>query len=480
MPTMTIPEKLLPLIQKQKRFKIAYGGRGATKSNTFADLCLMKAQDGIKVGCFREYQNTIEDSVHALLKAEIARLELTGFQVHNNVIYHGRGGEFRFRGLARNPDGIKSMHGFRLFWVEEAQTLSDESLKLLTPTLREDDSEIWMSANPMSSADPFSVRFIEPFKRELDRCGYYEDDLHLIVKINYYDNPWFPAVLDRERLFDKAHLSEAEYAHIWLGEYNDTVAGAIIPVAWFNAAVGAAEKLGIQPRGAIICAHDPSDTGPDPKGLVLRHGSSILAVEEKPDGDVNEGGDWAAEYANAHKADVFRWDCDGLGVGLRRQLGSFFAGKRTTLEMFKGSESVDNPGDVYQPDPNYTSEQCRTNEQTFRNKRSQYYFALRDRFRATHEAVVKGRYMDPDTLISLDPDMPLLQRLRSEVCRIPKKQNANGLLQIMTKVDMMRQKPPIRSPNLADALMMTMPAPNVAATRPKVRQVRPVQMGAWT
>ena len=130
---MQIPRKLLPLIKKPKRFKIVIGGRGSGKSHTIADICLMDAQTkGIKTGCFREFQNSIDDSVHSLLSDEIDNLNLQGFDAQNAAIKYNNQDVFKFRGLARNAESVKSMHGFKRFWIEEAQTISAKSLKLLT------------------------------------------------------------------------------------------------------------------------------------------------------------------------------------------------------------------------------------------------------------------------------------------------------------------------------------------------------------
>jgi phage terminase large subunit len=457
---MQVPKKLLPFIQKPKRFKIAIGGRGSGKSMTFADICLMDAQTkGIKTACFREFQNSIDDSVLSLLEEEIERLDLQGFDVQTNKVLYKSEDAFKFRGLARNVEGIKSMHGFKRFWIEEAQTISSKSLKALTPTLRMEDSEIWMSANPQSSADPFSQRFIKPFEKQLLKNGYYEDDLHLIVMINYCDNPFFPEVLEQERLYDQEHLSTAEYLHIWEGAYNDEVKGSIIPVDWFNAAIDAHKKLGFKGQGAKVATHDPSDEGGDAKGYCLRHGSVILDVAENDTGDVNEGCDWAIEKAIGDGADFFSWDCDGLGVTLKRQVNQALEGKKVDPVMFKGSEAAENAESIYQPVDGEERSNAKTNKQTFKNKRAQYYWRLRDRFHNTYRAVVKGEYIDPDDLISLSSDIQDLDALRAEVCRIPKKPNNNGIIQIMSKLEM--AKLDIPSPNMADSLMMSMmiPAP---------------------
>lgn len=459
-PKALIPVKLEPLLTKRKRFKIIIGGRGSGKSNTAADICEFDAErNGLKTGCFREFQNSIEDSVHSLLKDEIERLGLEGFTATNSKITHSVHGDvFKFRGLARNSEAMKSMNGFKRFWVEEAQTISDTSLKLLTPTLRVDGSEIWMTANPMSAADPFSQRFVNPFLQALERDGYYEDDLHLIIVCNYTDNPWFPEVLNQDRIFDKKHLPEAEYEHIWLGKFNDTVDGAIIPVNWFNKCIDAHVKLGFEPQGIKVVAHDPSDTGPDAKGLAYRHGSVFLDVQDKDDGDANDGADWATEYAIEVQADVFRWDCDGLGVSLKRTITTALDGKRIDIDMFKGSEGVDDPDEIYQPDQVIDKTYQKTNKEIFKNKRAQYYWMLRDAVYATFRAVETGVYTDPDKMISFSSQIKVIDRVRSEVCRIPKKKNANGYIQIMSKDDMLRMDPPIQSPNLADSIMMAMKA----------------------
>ncbi len=450
-----VPDKLKPFVVKDKRFKIAYGGRGGAKSHTFADLFIMQVQtQGIKVGCFREYQNSIDDSVHALLRSEITRTGVPGFTVNKTEIDHLNGGGFRFKGLSRSPDAIKSAYGFKRFWVEEAQSTSQSSLELLTPTLREEGSEIWMSLNLMSSADPISQRFIEPFKSIIDRNGFYEDDLHYIIKINYYDNPWFPDVLNKERLHDKDRLPRALYDHIWLGEYNDSVEGSIIPAEWFDAAVDAHKRLGFTPRGLKILSHDPSDEGDDDKAFVVRHGQLVQDADIRKTGDSSEGMDWAIDTALENNVDLFNWDVGGLGISLKRQVSKSFDGTKVEWALFNGAEAVDRPDEYYDGDYTGNVDQRKTNKQVFKNKRAQYYWALRDKFYNTYRAVEKSEYFDPDELISINSEIKCLTALKSEVCRIPKKYNSSGLIQIANKQEMRLLK--VKSPNLADSLMMSM------------------------
>lgn len=464
---LQIVDKLLPLITKPKRIKIAVGGRGSGKSIGFGDIMLMFADNGQRVCAAREFQNSIDDSVHENLKDAINRMELHGFDVQSKGIHSGNGGEVFYKGLARNITSIKSIGNVQKLWIEEGESISENSLKVLTPSIRssasdKDAPEIWISMNRGSTSDAVAKKYLARAERELAKCGYYEDDLMIVVQINWRDNPWFPSELEQERSDDQNNLTGAEYRHIWEGEYYDEVENSIIPVEWFDAAIDAHKKLGFKPLGARIVSHDPSDRGKDPKGLCLRHGSVIEQVLEKPDGDVNDGCDWATDFAIDQRADLFNWDCDGLGVSLRRQVGAALDGTQVDYAMFKGSESPENPEESYLPVGIETEQaKSRTNIQTFRNKRAQYYWMLRDRFYATYRAVEKKEYLDPDTMISLSSGISNLEQLRAEVCRIPRKHNGNGMIQIMTKQEMW-SKHKIPSPNMADALMMSMAVVNVS------------------
>lgn len=451
MPTLSLPEKLLPLLEKRRRFVIVVGGRGSGKSYAVSALCLMAIQTrGAKVAAFREHMNSIEDSVLSLMRQQINDLELKGFEVQNNRILYNGNPCVSFRGLSKNIDSIKSMSGYTVFWTEEAQSLSEESIRILSPTLREEDSTIFMTANPRSRNDPFSKRFLVPFERELNAKGYYEDDLHLIIQANWDSNPYFPSVLREEMEHDKTHMSPALFMHTWEGAYYDSTIDSLIKLEWFQAAIDAHLKLGIKKEGPIIASHDPSDLGPDNKAYAVRQNGILLDVKELETGDSNEGVDWSIDLARKDNADVYVWDGDGIGLGLRRQVVNALEGTRIDYEMFRGSEGAEDPM-LY-----YGGDKGRTNKDAFLNRRAQYYFKLKDRFEATWRAVEKGEYIDPNELISISSSIENLAQLRSELTRIPQKRNNSGRLQILSKVEMKKKPYQIESPNMADAVMMCM------------------------
>lgn len=211
------PEKLGFLFQPA-RYKVAYGGRDGAKSWSFARaLLLLGAENPIRVGCFREIQNSIKDSVHKLLSDQIEAMGLGSFyEVLKNEIRGANGTEFAFNGLSKQTrDSIKSYEGLNIAWVEEAQSVTKRSWDILIPTIRAPGSEIWVSFNPDMDTDDTYQRFVIHPPPEAK-----------VAKINWYDNPWRSKVLDAERERMQREAPD-DYAHIYEGNCRPAVEGAI-------------------------------------------------------------------------------------------------------------------------------------------------------------------------------------------------------------------------------------------------------------
>lgn len=219
-----VPRKLAPLLQP-KRYKGAYGGRGGAKSHFFAEQVVIRGYaQPLRIVCIREVQNSIKDSVKQLITDKIARLGLNGwYEVLEHEIRGKNGTLIVFKGMqSYNADNIKSLEGFDIAWVEEAQTFSQHSLNLLRPTIRKEESELWFSWNPRYKTDPVDRFF---------RQGGHPDAI--AVSINWNDNPWFPSVLRKEMQADydrDPDLAE----HVWGGAYGSSQ-GAIL-AKWVNKA----------------------------------------------------------------------------------------------------------------------------------------------------------------------------------------------------------------------------------------------------
>jgi len=459
MPRLQIPSKMARVLTTKARVIVLIGGRSSGKSEGVGRILMMKAQtESADILCGREYQNSIDDSVHKLLSSLVGKLGVEGANVRDNKIDFMEGGGFRYKGFSRNSEAVKSAQDFKYSWVEEAQNISQASIDDLLPTIRSKGSKLFFTANPQSSEDPFSKRFIMPFLADILDKGSYEDDMHLIIMMNWRDNPWH-GELESQRLWDYENLPRAKYDWIWEGAFNDSVDDALIMSEWFDACIDAHLKLGFSPVGARMSSHDPSDMGEDSKGYAFRHGSVVLDAQEKKNGNINEGGDWATGLAIGNQSDTYTWDCDGMGVGLARQTDKAFEGKGSNISMFKGSESPDYPDSIYSPSNKSDIANQKTNKEVFKNKRAQYYFLLRDRIHNTYRAVAHGEYHDPDEMLSFSSKIECLSKIRAEVCRIPVKPNANGLCELYTKPTM-KSKFGIASPNLADSIMMLMRQPH--------------------
>jgi len=235
---------------------------------------------------------------------------------------------------------------------------------------------------------------------------------------------------------------------------NQDKMNAIIEKEWFDAAIDAHIKLGIEPTGAVVATHDPADEGDDSKGYACRKGIFYFDVDELEAPDGNQGCDLATARAINSNADLFVFDGDGMGALLRRQIAQSFSGIKCELRMYRGSNEVEDKRALYDGmHSRGTKGKPKTNADVFYNKRAQYYIKLAQRFYNTYLAVVKKKYIDPDTIISISSEIKLLDKLRSEVCRIPTKPNGAGKIQLMTKKEM-KDKHQIESPGMADCLAM--------------------------
>jgi phage terminase large subunit len=203
-----IPKAFKPLF-KPERWKIYYGGRGGGKSWSFANaLLVLGVKKRMRILCTREIQGSMKQSVHKLLHQCIERMSLDNFyRVTRDGIYGANGTEFIFLGLKHDPNQIKSLEGIDICWVEEAQKITHESWSILTPTIRKQGSEIWVSFNPILDTDPTYQQFIVNNNR----------DNALVVKVNFYDNPYFSDELRNELEYMKQNDYD-EYLHIWEGE----------------------------------------------------------------------------------------------------------------------------------------------------------------------------------------------------------------------------------------------------------------------
>lgn len=218
-----MPPKLIPVFLGEADYRGAFGGRGSGKTRTFAKMTAIRAYQWAKAGheglivCGREFMNSLDESSFAEIKAAILSEAWLAdhFDVGDKFIRtRDRRIEYDFIGLRHNLDSVKSKALIKLLWVDEADPVSDTAWQKSIPSVREADSEIWVTWNPERRNSATHKRFrLDPPARSK------------IVELNYRDNPWFPAGLDRKRVEDLEKRPE-QYDHIWEGGFKTVTEGA--------------------------------------------------------------------------------------------------------------------------------------------------------------------------------------------------------------------------------------------------------------
>lgn len=256
--SVDMPPKLVPVFEGEARYRGAYGGRGSGKTRTFAKNSAIKgdvwASQGIKgvILCAREFQNSLDDSSFAEVRSAIETdpYLASRWEIGATYIRHiTRNVEYVFRGLRHNRESLKGLARILLAWPDEAEQITEESWQILIPTVREDGSEIWVTWNRASEKSATNQRFIVNPTPDMK-----------IVELNWQDNPWFPEVLNKERLADMAARPD-DYGHIWEGEYKTAFKGSYYATYLTQAEVSTPKRITTLARDPLMTLRAYWDIG---------------------------------------------------------------------------------------------------------------------------------------------------------------------------------------------------------------------------
>ena len=480
-PTVLLVEKLEPAILKHKKYKCFFGGRGGMKTRFAQNVMSSDVHSSAsRIYVLRERMTSLKESIYAGIESTVKKSGLGGFLPVPSKweIRNANGGKFTFGGM-QNIIDMKGASDYKYMLMEESEKTKQVTIDTLGPTLRDmEGAELWWLWNTGSSQDPMSKEFILPYQADIDRDGYYEDEHHLIIKLTYKDNPWFKhdkslqQELDKDRLkVERGIMTKARFKGIWDGGFNDDIASSVIKEDWFSACIDAHKKLGIEQRGAVIAACDPSDTGNDPCGYMARQGIVVFAVDEIQAENGNRKMDEACKRAILDGCDSFGYDADGLGATLRDNVDKSFSGKNVNIYAYKGSTGIHNPEGEFKSETAGLTNRAKIlkNKDVLFNKKAQNTLSFSERVFRTWEAVVEGKYHDPDTLISfatydeekgigIKPNM--MEKLKAESSKVPIK--PGDTVKFYTKPELRKgiQMPDgsrlsVPSPNLFDACVLS-------------------------
>ncbi len=367
--------------------------------------------EGLRMVCIREVQKSLKESAKRLIEDKIQALGVgKAFKVWDDRIETPKDGQIIFNGMQdHSAESIKSLEGYHRAWCEEAQTMSERSLKMLRPTMRHELSELWFSWNPRYTSDQVDI-----FLRQNPPPN------AVVVEANWTENPWFPGVLKTEREHDLASLQYDEYAHIWEGAYevvgdNVFIGGGIVRAA--RKAEAQAER-----HDLLVMGVDVARMGNDEIVVAIRRGRDARSepwLYWRKQDTMQTASMVAREYDRLGPDACFI-DVGGLGVGVfdrLQQLGyPVLAVDSSKASSGRGSVKT-------------------------HNKRAEMWSVMRDWLAQGYVAI---------------PDDP---KLEAQLTSVLYKYDTNNAVQLERKDDPRRVKLGLPSPDRADALALTFAYP---------------------
>ena len=422
--------------------KILKGGRASSKSWDAAGFCIYLACNySMRFLCIRQFQSKIQESVYALLLVQIDRFGLRDeFDIlKSSIVHRETGSEFLFYGIHRSIAEIKGTENVDVAWLEEAEGLTREQWDIISPTIRNEGSEIWCIYNPRLSSD-----FIETFEHDPDNGV-------IVRHINFTENPYLSETMLRKINYLKQHDYE-DFEHVYLGIPRSDDDKVLIKRSWIESAIG----LDLPAEGAKRIGYDIADSGSDMCAAIYAHGSVVLDYQE-----------WKAGEHELLKSCTRVWKqaidlgasvtYDSIGVGA--SAGAKFQELNDARKLQNYADTVsyrgfNAGGKVMHPNRAYTrAEHDRTtNKEHFANVKAQVWWQVADRFRNTYNHVHNGEEFPVDELISISADLPGLGRLVKELSTPRRDFDGNGRVKVESKIDLARRD--VASPNGADAFIM--------------------------
>jgi len=299
------------LLSPDYDYKVALDGRGTGKTHNFLGTLVEIARlVTLRVLCTREYQNSIADSSKAEIEMFIHDNGYTDeFKITEHRIYHkGTGSIFIFRGLARNPTGLKSIPKIDIALIEECEDITENSLvNVLMPTIRQDGSELWIIGNNKHKTNAVAQMFVENEPPPRTR----------VFKHTYHDNPHTSAKFIREAEHIKK-TRPALYRHLYLGEYLDTSELKMVRHITIQD-----DYPTYKDDDMVVIGVDIARKGGDPTTIYVRRGRSIMVYESHDEMDIDILGPILGNMMLSYRPDFVNVDSTGHGSWLPDALKAY-------------------------------------------------------------------------------------------------------------------------------------------------------------
>jgi len=338
-------EGLKPFWKTPSRLKILYGGRGSGKSYSAATHTMMASREvKLNILCLRQLQNSIRQSIYTLIKDLIYQEGLQKeFQFTiSEIRHHKTGSTFKFMGISRNVDEIKSTENIDICYIEEAHALTKEQWDIINPTIRKEHSEIIVLFNPQHRNDFVFQNFVEKPQRN-----------SIIRKINYDENPFLSETM-KEVINEEKEKDYDEYEHIYLGIPREGDDRALFAYSDIERAMDG-DFMGVDDTGVETLAVDVARYGKDKSVISKRKGYKIYDIKEYKGYSTTELATTVDNEFRTRPFDGVAVDTIGVGAGVYDKLEQM--GVRCLIEANVSMRAEE--------------------EKVYQNKRSEMYFGLK-------------------------------------------------------------------------------------------------------
>ena len=384
------------------RYKILWGGRASSKSYAAAIHLMMSSREvKLNILCLRQLQNSIRQSVYTLIKDLVFTY---GFQKEfqftlSEIRHHKTGSVFKFMGISRNVDEIKSSEGVDICWIEEAHSLTKEQWEIIDPTIRKEHSEIIIVFNPQNRNDFVFQNFVEKPQKN-----------SIVQKINYDQNPFLSDTIIKVIEAAKEDNYE-DYEFLYLGKPHEGDDRALFAFSEIEAAMDG-DFMGVDDTGVETLAVDVARYGRDKSVLSKRKGFKIYDLKEYQGYSTTELSTKVDNEYRSRSFDGVAVDTIGVGAGVYDKLESM--GVRGLIEANVSMRAEE--------------------EKVYQNKRAEMYFGLR-------EFVIRGGKLPND------------RELKEELLALTYFYNKmSGKIQLLSKDDIKDEIG--RSPDKSDSVAL--------------------------
>lgn len=328
-----------------------------------------------------------------------------------------------------NPEALQGFHARNLlFLIDEASAVEETIFETAEGALSTPGARVIMASNPTRTEGYFYRSHNEERK--------YWSTLHFSsLESSLVANDYVEKMADRYG--DDSNIYKVRV----LGDFPEASEDVLIPLSWVEASISRDVEF---PTSKRIAGLDVARFGDDATSLLIRQGGDIVYMDQWRNKDLMETVGKISSAYREGQFDAIQVDAIGLGSGVVDRL------KEMNLPVYGVNVA-----------------EISAQQEKFNSLRDQLWWAARDFFENKQSRITPV----PDN------DQMLIDDLIGQLTSIRYSFTSNGKLKIESKEEI--KKRGLESPNLADALCLTLAEGIVKQARTRAKTIKKKSMRAW-